>query len=221
MQSSKRYQHVGTTQVKRAIAFEQDAGRKARKSTQRGEKRGSYLPPQEQMEMRVQQAEGKSIRQIAAEMGRDWKTVARVLRSEEAQAEVERLRCGIIGLGDIIIQGLYRAVVAENDGRMAFQLGERIGFIPVAPQQNEVTKMSGEQLIDAYRTRALMQLANVALERNRIYGSTPPMEKAEFEKLVGPPPPGQESLIRDVVVKPDFDPVIFPDEDEDDKPEQE
>jgi hypothetical protein len=217
MQSSKRYQHVGTTQRKRAIAFEGDANRKARKSTQKGEKRGSYLPEIERLEMRVQQAEGKSIRQIAREMGRDWKTVARILNSEEALKEVERLRCAVIGLGDVLIQSLYRAIVAENDGRMAFQLGERIGFIPVAPQQNEVTKLGGQELIDAYRTRALMQLANVALERNRIYGSTPPMEKAEFEKLVGPPPPGQESLIRDVVVKPDFDPVIFPDED--DKPE--
>src|SRR5579863_5349964 len=102
--------------------------------------------------MRVQQAEGKSIRQIAAEMNRDWKTVSRVLKSEEAQAEVERLRFALIGLGDVLIQSLYRAVVAENDGRMAFQLGERVGFIPQVPQQNEVTKMNGEQLIDAYRT---------------------------------------------------------------------
>jgi hypothetical protein len=118
----------------------------------------------------------------------------------------------------VLIQSLFRAVVAENDGRMAFQLGERVGFIPQVPQQNEVTKMNGEQLIDAYRTRALMQLANVALERNRIYGSTPPMEREELEKLIGPPPPGQESLIRDVVKKEDYDPLIFP-PDEEDKPE--
>ncbi len=159
------------------------------------------------------------MRKIAREMNRDWTAVSRVLNSEEALKEVERLRCAVIGLGDVLIQSLYRAVVAENDGRMAFQLGERIGFIPPpAKQQPSMTPVNGEQLIDAYRTRALMQLANVALERNRIYGSTPPLERAEFEKLVGPPPPGQESLIRDVVKKDDYDQVIFPDE-EDDKPE--
>ncbi len=154
------------------------------------------------------------MRKIARETERDWRTVARVLKSEEAQAEVERLRCGIIGLGDIIIQGLYRAVVGENDGHMAFQLGERIGFIPPLPQKNEVTKMDSESLIDAYRTRALMQLANVALERNRIYGSTPPMEKEEFEKLVGKPPDGQPSLITEVVRKEEYDPLVFPKNDD-------
>jgi Helix-turn-helix domain len=187
---------------------------------QKPAKRGSYLPPREQLEMRLRQANGDSMRKIAREMDRDWTTVARVLKSEEAQAEVERLRCGLIGLGDALIQSLYRAVVAENDGRMAFQLGERIGFIPPLPQKNEVTKMNGEQLIDAYRTRALMQLANVAIERHRIYGSTPPMEREEFEELVGKPPEGQEPLIRDVVQKEEYDPLVFPPDEEGDKPEQ-
>ncbi len=203
MRSSKEQQHVGVTQVKRAITFEGDviAERRAQESTRKPKKRGSYLPKSEQVEMLARSLRGDSIKKISEEMDRDWKAVARVVRSEEQQAEIERLRGLLIGLGEELLKSLFRCVSTEMDGQMAFQLGERVGFIPSLPQKNEITKMDSEQLIDAYRQRALMQLANVALERNRIYGSTPPMEREEFEKLVGKPPEGQPSLITEVVKK--------------------
>jgi hypothetical protein len=205
--------------AKRAIAFEQDAGRTRRKTATNGKKRGSYVPPNEQLEMVARRMNGQAINQIATDMGRKWETVARVVKTEEIQAEVERAKGMLVGVLDECVTSFRRRVNTEMDGEMAWRYLERIGAVPPPPPKGQVaTPMNGEALIDAYRTRALMQLANVALEKNRIYGSTPPMEREELEKLIGKPPEGQEPLIRDVVKKEDYDPLIFPDE-EDDKPE--
>ena len=188
MQSSKRHEHVGMTQVKRAIAFEQQTPTKQHKRRNGNGRKGSYLPQNEQLEILTRRMNGESVRRIAADLGREWNTVDRVIKSDEMQAEIEKAKGAVLGMWREWYGSIRRCVNTEMDGEMAWRLLLAFGIIPTAPQKVEATRPMTEadtqSQIEFYRNRALMQIAAVTLERSRVYGIDPPMEREELEKMM-------------------------------------
>jgi len=174
-------------------------------------RKGSYLPKNEQLEILTRRMNGESVRRIAADLGREWNTVDRVIKSDEMQAEIAKAKGAVLGMWREWYGSLRRCVNTEMNGDLAMRLMLAFGIIPTAPQKVEATRTdtNTQSLSEQYRQRALMQIAAVTMERARVYGIDPPMEREELEKmmpkeevdkLIGPPRPHVEEEPDELVV---------------------
>ena len=162
MQSSKRYQHIGTTEQKRGIAFEQADGKSAKIGRSRRKMNfvnpNMYTPEAQQLEMLQRRMHGQSINRIATEMRKDWDTVAKVVKSDEMQAEIDRAKGAILGMWEEFYGSLRRCVNTEMDAKMAWRALLSLGMVQPAPtsQKVEVTRTdtNTQSLSEQYRKRA-------------------------------------------------------------------
>ena len=74
----------------------------------------------------------------------------------------------------------------EKDGKLALELMRSFGAVPERNQaQLQVAaQMAPEDTLNKYRREAAIQMANHALERHAVYGSSLPMEQEELRQLV-------------------------------------
>jgi len=93
-------------------------------------------------------AGGESIRQIAREEQRDRATVTKIVRSEEMNAVVRKLREEYYGLGYDALGAVQHALKVQRDGRLGHQLLANIGVIPSAEERNA---MAAEEAMNVDR----------------------------------------------------------------------
>jgi len=93
-----------------------------------------YTPAVQQLEMVHRRMTGQSINKIASEMGKDWETVAKVVKSEEMEATVMEMKGSIMGKWKEWLASLRRAVNLENDAETAKFLFTAFGAIPAEPE---------------------------------------------------------------------------------------
>src|SRR5215469_8331479 len=131
-------QHVGMKQAKRAVAFERANAESAQIERNRLEiklvNRDMYIPAVQQLEMVHRRMSGQSTNKIAREMGKDWETVTKVVKSEEMEATVMEMKGSIMGKWKEWLASLRRAVNLENDAETAKFLFTAFGAIPAEPE---------------------------------------------------------------------------------------
>jgi len=91
-------------------------------------------------------AGGESIRQIAREEQRDRATVTKIVRSDEMNAEVRKMREQYYGLGYDALHAVQHALKIQKDGRLGHQLLANIGVIPSAEERYA---MAAEEAMNA------------------------------------------------------------------------
>jgi hypothetical protein len=73
---------------------------------------------------------GESIRQIAREEQRDRATVTKIVRSDEMNGVVQKMREQYYGLGFDALDAMQHALQIQKDGRLGHQLLADIGVVP-------------------------------------------------------------------------------------------
>jgi len=93
-------------------------------------------------------AGGESIRQIAREEQRDRATVTKIVRSDEMNAEVRKMREQYYGLGYDALHAVQHALKIQKDGRLGHQLLANLGVIPSAEERHA---MAAEEAMNVDR----------------------------------------------------------------------
>lgn len=75
---------------------------------------------------------GESIRQIAREEERDRATVTKIVRSDEMNAFVQKMRERYYGLACDALDAMQHALQVQKDGRLGHQVLADIGVVPSA-----------------------------------------------------------------------------------------
>jgi hypothetical protein len=82
---------------------------------------------------------GESIRQIAREEQRDRATVTKIVRSDEMNAFVQRMRERFYGLGFDALGAVQHALQERKDARIGYQLLTDIGVVPSAEERYAIS----------------------------------------------------------------------------------
>jgi hypothetical protein len=78
---------------------------------------------------------GQSIRQIARDEQRDRATVTKIVRSDEMQAFVEKMRERFYGLAFDAMSAVEHSLQQQNDARLGYRLLADIGIVPSATER--------------------------------------------------------------------------------------
>jgi hypothetical protein len=108
----------------------------------------TLVPPPQVERMMKRYVAGESIRQIAREEQRDRATVTKIVRSDQMNAVVRKLREEYYGLGCDALDAVQHALKVQKDGRLGHQLLANIGVIPSAEERHA---MAAEEAIRAER----------------------------------------------------------------------
>jgi hypothetical protein len=109
---------------------------------------GTIMPPPQSARIMQRYVSGESIRRIAREEQRDRATVTKIVRSDEMNAFVQKLREEYYGLGFEAMDAVRHALRIQKDGRLGHQLLEDIGVIPSAEER---CAMAAEETIKVER----------------------------------------------------------------------
>jgi hypothetical protein len=155
----------------------------------------SYMPLPQQVRVMKKYADGKSMRQIAAEEKKDEVTIARVVKSEEMQAFGKSLLEKILGrCGDKLVLRIEHEIEdwdTKNGAWVAMDLAERIGAIPpkIHRQATVVADVSGSDVVGDVTNPDtwLLRMVQLAKEKGRVFGTRLPdieevLTKEEREK---------------------------------------
>lgn len=85
---------------------------------------------------------GDSIRQIAREEDRDRATITKIVRSDEMNAIVQKMRERYYGLGFDALDAVQHNLQVQKDGRLGRQLLTDIGVIPSAEERFAIVTQS-------------------------------------------------------------------------------
>ena len=88
------------------------------------------VPPPQSARIMQRYIGGASIREIAREEQRDRATVTKIVRSDEMQTFVQKMRERFYGLGSDALDAVQHALQKEKDGRLGRQILEDIGVVP-------------------------------------------------------------------------------------------
>jgi len=81
---------------------------------------------------------GESIRQIAREEQRDRATVTKIVRSDEMQAFVQRMRERFYGFAFDAMDAVEHSLKQQNDARLAYRMLSDIGIVPSAGERYSI-----------------------------------------------------------------------------------
>ena len=90
----------------------------------------TIVPPPQSARIMQRYAGGESIRQIAREERRDRATITKIVRSDEMQDFVQRMRERFYGLAFDAINTVQHSLQQQNDPRLAYRLLCDIGIVP-------------------------------------------------------------------------------------------
>src|SRR5215469_8992934 len=122
---------------------------------------------------------GHNFVEIARQLHRDRRTVAKICRSEDVQAKVREIREKLLAESDDWAESINFAVRHETDGRLAYALAKAFGVIPSPEKKMPIEKQNSFESVDPPTLAAAKLLATEALRR----GSLPPLEANELEEL--------------------------------------
>ena len=81
---------------------------------------------------------GESIRQIAREENRDRATVTKIVRSDEMQAFVQKMRERFYGLAFDAMNSVEHSLQHQNDARLGYRILTDIGVVPSAGERYSI-----------------------------------------------------------------------------------
>ena len=128
---------------------------------------------------------GESIRQIAREEKRDRATVTKIVRSDEMQAFVQKMRERFYGLAFDAMDAVEHSLQEQNDARLGYRLLADIGIVPSAEERYSIAtqppcidkstmtplELAMAQDEDGRINRAAYGAACVIEESARVYGT--------------------------------------------------
>ena len=83
---------------------------------------------------------GESIRQIAREENRDRATVTKIVRSDEMQSVVLKLRERLYGVGCDAMDAVQEALQTRMDARLGYKILTDIGVVPSAEERHAIAR---------------------------------------------------------------------------------
>jgi hypothetical protein len=95
----------------------------------------TIIPPPQSARIMQRYIIGDSIRQIAREEQRDRATVTKIVRSDEMNSFVQKMRERYYGLASDAADAVQHALQVQKDGRLGRQLLADIGVIPSAEER--------------------------------------------------------------------------------------
>jgi hypothetical protein len=90
----------------------------------------TIVPPPQSARIMQRYVSGESIREIAREERRDRATVTKIVRSDEMNAVVQKMRERYYGLGFDALEAVQHALQVRKDGGLGRQVLTDIGVIP-------------------------------------------------------------------------------------------
>jgi len=81
---------------------------------------------------------GESIRQITRDEKRDRATVTKIVRSDEMQGFVEKMRERFYGLAFDAMNAVEHSLKQQNDARLAYRILSDIGIVPSAGERYSI-----------------------------------------------------------------------------------
>jgi hypothetical protein len=160
----------------------------SRKRTGRGPRKGTiYVPPAQQVKMKEMFLNGKFISEIAKETGRDWKTVAKIVRSADMVRYIEQCKSKAMEIIPDILEMVQKEMrKAPNKDRVKVGIDfltrarifeeSRTTAQPVPALQDvdsdEQERRGVREIIETF--------AEIAIENHRIFGlEMPELEPAK------------------------------------------
>jgi hypothetical protein len=95
----------------------------------------TIVPPPQSVRIMERYVAGDSIREIAREEQRDRATVTKIVRSDEMNAVVQKMRERYYGLGFDALNAVQQTLQVQKDGRLGRQVLTDIGVIPSAEER--------------------------------------------------------------------------------------
>jgi hypothetical protein len=126
----------------------------------------TIVPPPQSARIMQRHIAGESIRQIAREERRDRATVTKIVRSDEMQVFVQKMRERFYGLIPEALATIDYALREQKDARIAYDILRDVG---VAPHKGNPPQLPVTAAEDGYSRQAIM-VANVLLESHQHMG---------------------------------------------------
>jgi hypothetical protein len=98
----------------------------------------TIVPPPQSARIMQRYAGGESIRQIAREERRDRATITKIVRSDEMQAFVQKMRERFYGLAFDAMNAVQQSLQQQNDPRLAYRLICDVGIVPSAEERYSI-----------------------------------------------------------------------------------
>jgi hypothetical protein len=161
----------------------------------------TIVPPPQSARIMRRYVGGESIRQIAREEQRDRATVTKIVRSDEMNCLVQKMREEYYGLAFEAMDAVRHALRIQKDGRLGHQLLEDIGVIP---SEDERYAMAAEETITAERAsltpfEAAITAGEVGQRFRVAYGMACSMEESAAAFDIPLPTPEEIRFGRKVV----------------------
>jgi hypothetical protein len=102
----------------------------------------TIVPPPQSARIMQQYIEGKSIRQISRDEQRDRATVTKIVRSDEMQGFVQRMRERFYGFAFDAMDAVEHSMKQQNDARLAYRMLSDIGVVPSAEERYSIAAQS-------------------------------------------------------------------------------
>jgi hypothetical protein len=98
----------------------------------------TIVPAPQSARMIQRYVDGQSIRQIAREERRDRATVTKIVRSEEVQVFVQKMRERFYGLAFDAMSAVEHSLQQQNDARLGYRILSDIGIVPSAGERYSI-----------------------------------------------------------------------------------
>jgi hypothetical protein len=139
----------------------------------------TIVPPPQSARIMQRYVGGQSIRQIARDEKRDRATVTKIVRSDEMQGFVQKMRERLYGFAFDAMNAVEHSLKQQNDARLAYRMLCDIGIVPSPGERYSIAAQSPS--IDK-STMTPLELAMAEDEDGRIsrvaYGAACVMEES-------------------------------------------
>jgi hypothetical protein len=102
------------------------------------EKPRTVVPPPQSARIMQRYVGGESIRQIARNEKRDRATVTKIVRSDEMQGFVQKMRERLYGLAFDAMDAVEHSLQRQNDARLGYRILTDIGIVPSAGERYSI-----------------------------------------------------------------------------------
>ena len=128
---------------------------------------------------------GESQRKIAREEKRSRPAIARIVKSEEMTAYVQRIREQFAGLAGDAVSAIRFALQKQKDARAAFQVLQNIGALVPWEVRGQAAETAEDQLALEWATN----FGLLALERHKVFETQlPTLEELKSGRSLGARP---------------------------------
>jgi hypothetical protein len=98
----------------------------------------TIVPPPQSARIMQRYVGGESIRQIARDEERDRATVTKIVRSDEMQGFVQKMRERLYGFAFDAMNSVEHSLKQQNDARLAYRMLSDIGVVPSAEERYSI-----------------------------------------------------------------------------------